>query len=411
MHLKQKILRQSNKVYVAVSAALVGAIFIPALQVTVFAGQVQNRSLQMSDSTVSATAVTYRLTFTPTGGAPANIGGIVLDICDGTSTPIVGDTTCTYPAGFDFGTTPTFNIISGIGTGGTWVTTNSLQGGAGAGKVQVLKLTNTTAQAVTAATPVVIDFTGITNTSVTGTFYARIVTFNTSANATASYTATGATRAAAPFTGQIDYGGAALSTAAVITVTAKVQEQLSFCIYTTSCGVGTAVTLGNTQGVLSTTGAFVDKNTKYDIQTNAASAAVVNVKGNTLTDPITAATIAAINAGGAAAVSTPGTSQFGLCTYEATGTNLTPNSNYDGSNAGPTCASTTQTAGTGSTGGDGSSKFAFRTQAQSTFGDTIASEAAGTTSQGVIAFLGNVSTSQTAGIYSSNLIFIATGTY
>ncbi|HSW80570.1 MAG TPA: hypothetical protein VLG47_07375, partial [Candidatus Saccharimonadales bacterium] len=111
------------------------------------------------------------------------------------------------------------------------------------------------------------------------------------------------------------------------------------------------------------------------------------------------------------AVSTPGTSQFGLCTYEATGTNLTPNSNYDGSNAGPTCASTTQTAGTGGTGGDGSSKFAFRTQAQSTFGDTIASEAAGTTSQGVIAFLGNVSTSQTAGIYSSNLIFIATGTY
>ncbi|HSW79395.1 MAG TPA: hypothetical protein VLG47_01325, partial [Candidatus Saccharimonadales bacterium] len=333
--MKINIRNVTQKGYYVFALAFVAMLLVPALANKVSAGQVTSRSVKLSDSTVSATGVTYELKFTPTGGSPANIGGIVLDICSGASTPIIGDTTCTYPTGFDFGTTPTFNIISGIGTGGTWVTTNSLQGGAGAGQVQVLKLTNTTAQAVTAATPVVIDFTAVTNTSTVGTFYGRIVTFDTSAHAVSSYTATGATRAAAPFTGQIDYGGVALSTAAVITVTAKVQEQLTFCIYTTSCGVGTAVTLGNTQGVLSTSGAFVDKTTKYDVQTNAASGAAVNVKGNTLTDPVTSSTIAAINAGGAAAVSTPGTSQFGLCTYEATGTNLTPNSNYDGSNAGP----------------------------------------------------------------------------
>ncbi len=410
MSLKQKIIKVSRSVNVAVAAALTAAIFFPALQATVLAGQVQSRSIQISDSTVSATGVTYHVSFEPT--VTTDIGGIVIDFCDGSSTPIVGDTTCTYPAGFDMGATPTVSGLTGFSTStGSWVTTNSLQGGAAAGHTQALLYTNATAQTPTGtSTAITFDITGVVNTSVTGTFYARILTFDTSAHTVSEYTATGATRAAS-FTDMIDYGGSALSTAAVITVTSKVQEQLSFCVYTTSCGVGTAVTLGNTQGVLSTSGPFVDKNTKYDIQTNAGGDAIVNIKGPTLTSG--ANTIAAITTN--ATTSVAGTSQFGLCDYESAGANLDFTGNkYNGNNggaAGALCSGTTQTAGTGSTGGDNSALFFFDTAAQGTYGDTIGTASAGPTSTGTVAFLGNVSVTQTAGIYTAPLIFIATGTY
>ncbi len=409
--MKTKLIRISRTAYAAVATALTAAILFPALQATVLAGQVQSRSIQMSDSTVSATGVTYHVSFEPT--VTSNIGGIVVDFCDSTSTPIVGDTTCTYPAGFDLGNAPTVANLTGFSTStGSWVTTNSLQGGAAAGHKQVLLYTNATAQTPTGtSTAITFDITGVVNTSVTGTFYARILTFDTSAHTVTDYTATGATRAASFSPDMIDYGGIAMSTAAVITVTAKVQEQLSFCVYTSSCGVGTAVTLGNTNGVLSIAGPYVDKNTHYDIQTNAGGGAIVNIKGPTLTSG--ANTIAAITTNATTSVS--GTSQFGLCDYESAGTHLDFTGNkYNGNNggaAGALCSGTTQTAGTGSTGGDNSALFFFDTAAQGTYGDTIGTASAGASSTGDVAFLGNVSVTQTAGIYTAPLIFIATGTY
>ncbi len=137
----------------------------------------------------------------------------------------------------------------------------------------------------------------------------------------------------------------------------------------------------------------------------------MNVKGATLTSGSN--TIAALTT---AHATTSGTSQFGLCTYESTGTTITPNANYNGVDGvgGTSCtanAGLTQSAGTGSTGGDGGAAFYFGAAAQGTYGDTIASCTAGSTATGKVAFIGNVSVTQPAGIYTTNLAFIATGTY
>jgi hypothetical protein len=215
--------------------------------------------------------------------------------------------------------------------------------------------------------------------------------------------------------GVIDSGGIALSTAAQITVTAKVQETLSFCVYTNAnCGAGgTAVTLGDTNGVLSTAGPFVDKNTKFDIATNAGGAspaATVRFKAPTLTSG--ANTIDAI--GATAVVSNPGNNQFGLCTYRSAGSLLTilPPYNNGASDGGAACTGTTQTAGTGATGGTNGALFAFETApAATTFGDDLATINAGASNTGRIAYIGNVSPTQQAGIYTSTFTFVATAVY
>src|SRR6185436_12235167 len=81
---------------------------------------------------------------------------------------------------------------------------------------------------------------GFTNPSGTGSFYARIHTYTTTGGATAH------DEDAA--TGYGDYGGIALSTAAVISITARVQETLSFCVYEGggACGVNApTITIGH----------------------------------------------------------------------------------------------------------------------------------------------------------------------
>src|SRR5690606_3504730 len=150
-----------------------------------------------------------------------------------------------------------------------------------------------------------------------------------------------------------------------------VQEKLTFCVYTSAANyadctgvTGSAVTLGDTNGVLDTAGPYVDKTTKYNIATNASVDAVIRVKGDTLETGSFA--IDAI--GGASVASATGTEQFGLCTYtDASSTDtltLDPDSPYAHAN----CSATTQTAGTGSTGGTGGAQFAFDTaQTTSTY--------------------------------------------
>jgi hypothetical protein len=64
----------------------------------------------------------------------------------------------------------------------------------------------------------------VTNPSTVGTFYARILTYNLDTGDIASY-APGTEGT----TNLVDYGGVALSTVNNITITAKVQESLTFC--------------------------------------------------------------------------------------------------------------------------------------------------------------------------------------
>ena len=113
--------------------------------------------------------------------------------------------------------------------------------------------------------------TNVTNPTTVGTFYARILTYTTtttgySPGSEGSYS---------------DYGGVALSTAAVITITSKVSEQISFCVYVGSCGTAANILLGDSHDVLSTsaptTAAGPTYGVFYSLSTNAAHGVVVYV--------------------------------------------------------------------------------------------------------------------------------------
>jgi hypothetical protein len=365
-------------------------------------GLITTRFIKMSSSKASDTDVTYNVSFaTATAGNPS-VGGMVINFCS--TSPIIGDT-CTAPsAAFKLHAKTADNTLVLANQAGVTDWQKDLTGATD--NLLVLSRTGGAA-AVTTGTTVSLDLgssggsDGVDNPSTTGTFYARILLYDTQAHAEA-YTAT----AAGGGTGAIDAGGIALSTAAQITITSKVQERLNFCIYTgANCGAGgSSVTLGDTNGVLDPAGAYVDKNTKFDLSSNASSGVAVRVKGDTLKSG--SFDITAI--GASAAASSPGSEQFGFCAYQSTGSGLTPAAPYNHAN----CSATTQTAGTGTPGGDGSSQFAFDTaNTNTTYGQTFANKPAGATSQGTIAFIGNIANTTEAGIYTTTLTFVATGTY
>jgi hypothetical protein len=396
-------------IYGTVAAGFMLATLAPILLLdTVSAyGQIQSRSIEMSNSAVSATGVTYNVNFYP--ATNASLGGIVVDFCS--NDPIIGDS-CTAPAGFSVGSSPSVTIVSGIGTGGSWGATTN-----GVAPYSTLFETNATPQAVT-GTGTLVNFTinNVTNPSTLGSFYARIITYDTQAHAN-SYTAT------ALGSGVTDAGGVALSTVQQITITSKVQEVITFCVYTSAfdsgacSGTGSTVTLGNNNGVLSTQGAFVDINTKYDIQSNALHGVNIRFTGTVPTsgsNVIEASANSGMGANAATAyTSNGGNPQFGLCTWAAGGTtaNLTPSAPYDGGGLG-TCSTLSQSAGTSSYSTPGAVTFGFDTPAASgTYGDILASSVAGPYAEGEIGFVGNISNTTVAGIYTTTLTFIATGTY
>lgn len=398
----------SRPASLAVAALLFSASLVPLLsrQSVSAYGLVTSREIKMSSSAAGATDATYDVSFAT--ATAASLGGMVIDFC--ANSPIVGDT-CTAPTGFN---TNDAALVLANQSGVTDWAVDVADSTAN-------QLTFTrTAAAVAAGVTISLDLggagasDGITNpTTANQTFYARILTFTTAAGAQA-YTST-APGAEPPL---VDAGGIALSTASQITVTAKVQERLTFCVYTSAANYadcsavsGSAVTLGDTNGVLSDAGPFVDKNAKYNVSTNASSNVTIRAKGATLTSG--SFTISQI--GATAAASAAGTEQFGICTYRDTGggsAGLTPAGPYDDGN----CSATTQTAGTATPGGAGTALFAYDTSTAgdnltTTFGDTIATKTPGAQSTGVLVFIGNISTTTEPGIYTATLTFIATGNY
>jgi hypothetical protein len=383
-------------------------------------GLLASREIRISTSDGAATDVTYLVNATtPTTD---NIGSIVIEFCG--NSPIIGDSSCTTPGGFDINE-------------------------AGLALANQSGITNWTVHANTDTNTLVLNraasasFTagafslelgagggsdGVTNPTTDNTsFYARILTFadidDDGDGCSAGDDWAGCYVSQANHNQSLHAGGIALSTAAQITVTSKVQERLVFCVYTGGAGYannnctgksGTAVTLGDTNGVLDAAGPYVDVNARFSITTNAVSGATVRAKGATLTSG--GNTITAIGSGTAEANSVAGSEQFGFCTYQFAGSGLTIDADYDGDNAtGEDCADSSQTAGTGTPGGTGPGNdvsFAFITaEMGATYGSSISTKPAGDYSTGTLAFVGNISNTTEAGIYTSTLAFIATGTY
>src|SRR5262249_37516234 len=156
-----------------------------------------------------------------------------IEFCD--NSPIIGDS-CNAPTGLDLhaaGGSPTLVLANQSGItdfqiDATGTTTNLLvlkRAGGGQSVNQNGAITVDLGTTSGCTLPALTCF-GVTNPATTNTtFYARILTYATQA-AAEGYTSTSV---GSP----VDAGGIALSTAEQITITAKVQERLTFCVFIT----------------------------------------------------------------------------------------------------------------------------------------------------------------------------------
>lgn len=369
-------------------AVLLLASLVPAVITTkrADAAQLLNRELKLSSSAAGTLTdgqdVTYEFHFDY--ASTSNVGSVEFDFCS--NTPIIGDS-CTAPTGFDVNEGGGLSLDNQTNETGFTIHANT--------DTNTICITRT-AEAVTASVDSEYEFSGIDNPDATNTsFYARLRT-------RASTDCTGA---------ETDSGGIAVSTANQLTITAKVQESLTFCIYTgANCAAGgSSITIGDSNGVLSTTDDYHNADADFDVATNASAGVIIRMKGDTLCKSagacgVSSNTISAI--GASAAATSIGSEQFGMC-VSPSGGSVTAAAPYNHASCGDDVTSGTYS---------GSGQFAFDTNTTdgtgSTFGDTIASSTgASTTTVGTLNFLANVSNTTEPGIYTSTLTFIATGTF
>jgi hypothetical protein len=198
------------------------------------------------------------------------------------------------------------------------------------------------------------------------------------------------------WTGVIDTGTVAVSTADALTVSASVSESLTFCVGTSgaNCGAiaGTAVTLA--PNPLTTGSASFDGSARFIVATNAISGYVVSYNATTMASG--GNTITGFPSSGTSNASVPGTEQFGFNLRD----NATPN------------------VGTTLSGGSGSctsfsvyctvDSFAYDTAG----GISIAS-AAGPSLDTLftLAYVANVTATTEPGTYTSTQVFVATAQF
>ncbi|HSX35658.1 MAG TPA: hypothetical protein VLH84_01850 [Patescibacteria group bacterium] len=370
--------------FVAAVALSLTGLFTTFVERAAATGQVTSRAITISKSAISAIHVEYKIAFT--NATNGNVGGVAVDFCS--NDPIIGDA-CTAPTGLNtnFATTTVSaqTGLSGFSVDATGSTANTII------------ITNATPQNLSSPTAVTLSLgddstTGFTNPSTVGSFYARIYTYATKAAAEGHSPGTPS--------GYVDYGGDALSTVAVINITAKVQETLVFCVYPHlgSCGTDPSFTLGHTVGGGST---IVIDNTAVDtsqvdfsLSTNANGGVIVRLKGDTLK-----AGANDINAAGTSSVTpSAGTELFGVDVSTA-GTSITPTSPYDGTggNAGKYALDTS--SGTGA-------------NVTSTFGGQLCQlTAPANNSVSTLTFAATASPTTPAGTYTAAEQLIATGTF
>jgi hypothetical protein len=355
------------------------------------AGQVQTRSIQMSNSTAGASGVTYKVSFTP---ATAGAQSLIIDFCSNSA--IIG-AACTAPAGMNASSA---TLTTGTGTA-SWVI--------GTGSASQIRITKGGGAAL-GTTPIDFEIVGVTNYTTAGSFFARAYTYNDT-----TYGGTSTAYSSATSIGNdLDYGGFALSTTNAINITAIVQETLTFCVSkdapTPGCTGLTSPDLvlghGSPQVLDST---VVDTDFAHtQISTNATSGAVVNMKNTSSTacaglsrDGGATCGIAAIGAFAAMqAGSASGTSAFGLNVEN--GQDLTGGGTFVGSSS-PDADYDGNTAGS----------YGMAAATFGTYGDPIFTTD-GTVCANVdnkLNFAATASTTTPAGVYTVTESLIATGTF
>jgi len=381
---------------------MVAPAVVPALA---SAGQLSSRSVEMSSSAKSASGVKYTLSFTPTTA----YGSVIVDFCS--ESPIIGESSCTAPSGFDASSATVTQTTGSIGTLTTTGTTT--------GHV-VIKGTSTTSAASA------FEISGITNPSGAGTFYARMYTYLSN---TPDYTDAGTLGTTA------DEGGAAMSITDTIGVTATVKESMTFCVSglgSTHSGDAIDVTHGpsgacGVDGTTSATGVYApditlghgtpltldssQKDSGYDwmqLSTNAANGAVVRLKDTTPNNcggleraGATGCDITPI--GATAAAITGGVASFGL--------------RMSDEQSAPHAVATSTGTLSAIAPYDDATNYGFDNATSGntvsgTYGSQIASSAGAIANRNYLMnFAASAAPTTPAGIYKATLNLIATGTY
>lgn len=427
---KAQSMRQSLQ---RLSAALTGVVFVAMLATQILpgsasaTGQVTARKILMSTSAPSAQA-TYALTFTPATTYTTTAASLAIDFCS--DTPLPGQT-CAFSAA----TVPTVAAGVTVAVSSGTVTSPATVLGSGT-PLHTLGVTNISA-GFTSGTPITITFNATPASTLTnptgaspGSFYARVVTYNSATGATTGgatgYVPANSTGGATTIgSGALDTGGIALAVTSNITITSKVYETLTFCVYTGSCGTAPNLTLGSaTTGALDPSNAYVNSATAYQIATNAGTGVNVTMTGTTLCRSATpancntgTATINTITSiGTTAGFTTPatssvGTEQFGMCAWKNGSAALTVAAPYNDTINSCTGAPLATGIYTGSsvfgfddTTGAGGTNNAAGSQVMSSSGAVAPVT-------GSFSFLGNIAPATEPGIYTTNLNMVATGTF
>lgn len=416
----------------------------------VHAGQLQSRSLKLSSSAngtittdIAGNAVaagaggngqktkhTIKFTFATNN---ATDGSILVMYCDDP----IPQATCNTPTGMTATNLTAYTLIQGstnlsttnaytLDTTTTNATINTAIGalgvcnGATTVRTNCIALKRSSAATETGLPDPSFAFGGgssdyITNpTTDNYSFFARIYIFSNTSWTNANL---------------VDYGSVAGAVAQQIDITAKVKEVLNFSVgdftslvapgaVCTPLGAGTngAVALGDVNGVLAFTTAY-DVHTYFRLSTNTNGGVIVYYSGDTLKNGSNS--IAAINSAGnpntspgTAAFSLYGSPQFGLAidssdTQGGNGysfTNLAAGAQYNTGNGNIQNPATSPGTATGA-------KFAFDTTSTTTPVSFASSANPVGCDTGSVRYIGNISTATPAGIYTTTITYIATGTY
>lgn len=360
---------------------------------------------------------TFNFTLTST----QNIGSILIEYCDD---PIPVDNSCTNPTGLNAANVASIVTQTGFTAGGNNFaldTSTVLTGspyacsGSSPGRTNCIALKRTTAASDNSGETITLAFGGgasdyITNPTTDNlSFFARIQTYTDTA-----YTTKG------------DYGSVAGSTAQQIDITAKVKEVLNFsvgnssslvapgstCTPLTTSGTTGSIALGDTNGVLSFNQAY-DAHSYFRLSSNTNGGVIVQYSGDTLKNGSNQ--INPINLGATtpptADQSKVNTSQFGLAidssdTQAGNGYSFTSLAAINGGGG-----TTDYSQGNGTITNLGTAKFAYDPTSKTTPVTIASASGAVACDTGSVRYLGNISTAVPAGIYTTTITYIATGTY
>ncbi len=245
--------------YMIIGVATLAMMALSILPAIASAAQVTSRSVALSSSSAGSANVTYEVNFTSVGAA----GAFTVDFCE--NTPLIGQA-CDPATGFTAAGAAT--STSGFSVDSATATRVIVEG------------------AIGATSAVQVELTGITNPTNAGPLYARIVSYDTAANAALSSPTNRGT-------GAVDEGGVAISITPTIGVSGLVLETMTFCVSGQEIlGATCSGTMQPTNIVLGdetapSSGVFVlapDKINEGSIyaqlSTNAANGAVVRLKSS-----------------------------------------------------------------------------------------------------------------------------------